>query len=122
LFFIAGGSATALVISVNKINHNFNNNSMYMDWREDGYNYDSENNRVGYSGKPMRSSHGIGFIAKLVILCFLIYGGKSIFGTMPQKVAMGFDYLFQFLLAVIILIIAIKILRWLLQNRKRRLY
>lgn len=89
-----------------------------MDWREDGYSYDNENNRVGYSGKPVRSSHGIGFIAKLVILCFLIYGGKSIFGTMPQKVAMGFDYLFQFLLAVIILIIAIKILRWFCKTGK----
>jgi hypothetical protein len=80
---------------------------MYMDWREDGYNYDTENNRVGYSGKPVRSSLGIGFIAKLVILCFLIYGGKSIFGATPKNVALGLDYLFQFLLAVIIFIIAI---------------
>lgn len=91
-----------------------------MDWREDGYNYDNENNRVGYNGKTFRSSTGAGFFIKIAIFCLLIYGGKSIFGTMPKKVALGFDYLFQFLLAIIIFIIAIKILRWFLRSRKRR--
>jgi hypothetical protein len=93
---------------------------MYMDWREDGYNYDNKNNRVGYSGKPVRSLPGTGFISKLVILCLFIYGGKSIFGAAPKNVKVGFDYLFQFLLAVIIFIIAIKLLKWLLQSRKKR--
>ena len=91
-----------------------------MNWREDGYNYDNENNRVGYNGKPFRSSTGAGFFTKLAIFCLLIYGSKSIFGTIPKKVALGFDYLFQFLLAIIIFIIAIKILRWFLRSRKRR--
>lgn len=91
---------------------------MFMDWRKDGYNYDNENKRVGYSGKPVRHSAGIGLLAKLLIVCFLIYGGKSIFGTMPKKLAEGFDFLFQFLLGVLIFIVAIKILRWFLQSRK----
>jgi len=91
-----------------------------MDWHEDGYNYDNKNNRTGYSGKPIRHSSGTGFLVKLVLLCFLIYGGKSIFGTMPEKVAEGFDFLFHFLLSAIFFIGAIKILRWFLQGRKKR--
>ena len=91
---------------------------MFMEWREDGYNYDNENNRVGYSGKPVRRSAGIGLLAKLVIVCALIYGGKSIFGTMPKKLAEEFDLLFQFLLGIFIFIVTIKIWSWFLQSRK----
>ena len=90
-----------------------------MDWHDDGYNYDNKNNRVGYSGKPVRNSGGTGFLVKLVLLCFLIYGGKSIFGTMPDKVAEGFDFLFYFILGVVFFIVAIKILRYFLQGRKK---
>lgn len=91
-----------------------------MDWHGDGYNYDNKNNRVGYSGKPIRHSIGTGFLVKLVLLCFLIYGGRSIFGAIPEKVAEGFDFLFHFLLRAIFFIVAIKILRWFLQGRKKR--
>jgi hypothetical protein len=90
-----------------------------MEWRDDGYTYDSNNNRVGYGGKRPDKSTGVSILAKLVIICFLIYGGKSIFGSMPKHVTEGFDYLFKFLMAIILLYAAIKVGQWLLTKRKR---
>jgi hypothetical protein len=87
-----------------------------MDWRDNGYNYDSNNNPTGYNGKPICRSAGTGILTKLTIVCFFIYGSKSIFETMPKKLAEGLDFIFQFLLAVIVFIVAVKILRWIFKS------
>jgi hypothetical protein len=86
-----------------------------MNWQDDGYNYDDKNNRTGYNGKPVKVSIGVRFIAKLVIVLLLVYGGKSIFGTIPKNVAAGLDMLGGCMLGIFVLIVILKIISWVLQ-------